>query len=323
MIKTRMTELLGIRHPVMQGGMQWLGEPELAASVSEAGGLGTVNVSIYSEPEQLRAALRQVKARTANPFCVNISMFPGLTDMDKVHKYIDICGNEGVKAIETSGMSPKALVPAIKDAGMVLIHKVPTVRHAVTAERVGADLVSIVGWEAGGHPCRDEVAGSILVRKAAISLKIPVLMAGGVADGSGLASALALGAEGVVMGTRFVASRECRVSQAHKDWIVSHSENDTVLCQRTIRNPIRVSNNLQARRVLAAEEAGANLEELMKLISGKIGRESYICGRVDDALFPVGCTMGLVGTVSSCQEIMDHIIAEAEQAIAKLAALRL
>lgn len=322
--QNRVTKLLGIKYPIMQGGMQNLGTPQLAAAVSNAGGLGTINTSMWSDLEDFRKAVQLTKSLTSNPICVNISMLPHLTISDKVTAYIHICGEEGVEVIETSGKSPEPLVPLIHQYGIKLIHKVPTVKHAIKAESIGADIVSIVGAEAAGHPSPDLVGTVVLGAKAAGKLKIPYLLGGGIADGRGLAAMLALGAEGVVVGTRFVACSECLISENHKNWIVEASERDTVLCQRSIKNMMRAANNAAAQACLKLEEnPSVTLEDLMPVISGAEGKAAYESGDLSKGMFPVGQDIGLIDSVESAAQIINQMIEQASDVIDSLNEQRL
>ncbi len=318
MFKTKMTELFGIERPIMQGGMQNLGTPELAAAVSNAGGLGTINVTIYPSPEELRAAIRRVKEITSKPFCVNVTLLPSLTLGEATYKQLDVIFEEGVKVIETAGASPQAFAEVIKKANVVWNHKAASVKHAKKAEDMGADIVTIAGFEVAGHPGTEGIGTIVLANKTARTLRIPVLAAGGIADGRGLVAALALGAAGITMGTRFVASRECVIHKNFKDWIVNATENDSTLCQKTIHNMVRVANNDAARRCLELEAKGAGLEELMTVISGKIGKACYENGDVNGGIFAVGPAVGLIRDAKSAQEIMDDIMAEAEAVLNEL-----
>ena len=318
MIQTKMTELLGIRHPIIQGGMQHLGTPELASAVSNAGGLGTVNVTIYPEADDFRAALRRMKELTDKPFAVNISIPPELNPGDKTADYIKICSEEGVKIIELAGGNPAPFAPIIKECGMTLIVKMATLKHAKKAQSVGADMVTIVGYEVAGHPGMGELSSFVLANRVSHELDIPVLLGGGVADGYGLAAASSLGCAGVVMGTRFVASTETVISDAHKQWIVDHQEGDTITCQRSIRNMVRVANTASAQKCLEMEKEGATLQELMAVISGKNSKIAYQEGNVEKGLFPVGQTIGLIHDVKPCKDIIDEIMAQAEEQIARV-----
>ena len=308
MIQTKMTQLLGIQHPIMQGGMQHLGTPELAAAVSNAGGLGTINVTIYPEFEDFRAAVQKMKSLTDKPFAVNVSIPPDVNPGDKTGEYLKICSEEGVKIIELAGGNPAPFAPVIKGYGMTLIVKMAALKHAKKAQSVGADMVTIVGYEVAGHPGMGELSSFVLADKVSHELDIPVMLGGGVADGYGLAGALSLGCAGVVMGTRFVASTEAVISDAHKQWIVDHQEGDTTTCQRSIRNMVRVANT-------------ATLQELMAVISGRNSKDAYQSGEVEKGLFPVGQTIGLIQDVKPCKEIIDEIMAQAEAQIARVNAM--
>lgn len=321
-IQTRMTEILGIEAPVMQGGMQNLATPELAAAVSNAGGLGTINAVTYPDIDTFRQAVRRLKELTAKPFCVNISMLPFVSAGELTAEYFAAAAEEGVPVIETAGRNPEPYVPLLKEHGMKLIHKVPTVKHALKAQAVGADLVSIVGIEGAGHPGADEVSTLVLVNKAAHVLDIPVLAGGGIADGYGLAAALALGAEGVFLGTRFAASEECLLHQNYKDWMVQAQERDTMLIQRSIKNMVRTMNNAVARETLEMELVGATLEQLMPLISGRRGKEAQIAGDLDGGLFSVGQSVGLVHEILPAGKIVHNIVDQAMETINRLHSLK-
>lgn len=318
-MKTRMTEMLGIQYPIMQGGMQNLGVPALAAAVSEAGGLGTLNATIYPEIEDLRAAIQETKRLTDKPICMNISLLPGVSVGDATKEVIRVCGEEGIKVIETAGTNPKDLVQLIHDAGMLHFHKVPGIKYALSAERAGVDAVEVVGFECGGHPGAAGLGSIVLTDKAAKKCSIPVIAGGGFADGYGMAAALAMGAEGVVMGTRFVATEDCPIHENFKQWIVNADEADTVLCQKAIRNMVRVADNATARECLELEkEPGITVEKLMPVIQGKRGRTCYQSGDTDGCLFPVGITVGLIEDIPTVKQVIDSIIEEFKEAVARL-----
>lgn len=318
-MKTRLTELLGIQYPIMQGGMQNIGVPALAAAVSNAGGLGTINATIYPVLDDFRAAVRETKALTDKPFCVNISLLPGVDVGDSTKDVIRVCGEEGVKVIETAGTSPKALVPLIHDAGVIHFHKVPTIRHALSAERAGVDAVEVVGYECGGHPGDQGLGSIVLTDKAARRCSVPVIVGGGYADGYGVAAALAMGADGVIMGTRFVATKECPVHDNFKQWMVNADEADTVLCQKSIRNMVRVANNATAAECLELEkQPGITLEKLMPVIQGARGRTCYKSGDINGCLFPIGTCIGLIEDVPSVAEVFETMARELEEASARL-----
>jgi len=321
--QNRVTDLLGIKYPIMQGGLQNLATPKLAAAVSNAGGLGTINVSMWPEYNDFREAVRHTKSLTNKPICVNISMLPEAEIGEKIITYIKICGEESVEVIETSGKNPAELVPLIHACGIKLIHKVPAVKHALKAEAVGVDIVSIVGAEAAGHPSPDLIGTIVLGAKAAGVLKIPYLLGGGISDGRGLAAMLALGADGVVVGTRFVACSDCDISENHKQWLLGASEMDTVLCQRAIKNMLRAANNAAAQECLKLEQsAGVTLQDLMPIISGEAGKAAYESGDISKGMFPVGQSVGLINTVKSASQIIEDMVAEASAVIGNLAALR-
>lgn len=320
--KTRFTELAGIQYPIMQGGMQHLGVPKLASAVSNAGGLGTINITIYPELADFRDAVKETKALTDKPFAVNISLAPGLNMGEKIHQYIDICGEEGVKFIETAGQNPAQFVPHIKEAGIKLIHKCPSLKHAKKAESFGADAVTIVGYEVAGHPGLDEIGSFVLMNAVASQVSIPVLGAGGIADGKGFVAALALGAEGVVMGTRFLASEECWMHQNFKDLMLQASEIDTMTCQRSIKNMARYIKNEQSAKALELEKHGATLEELMPVISGKLSKECYQTGDTQGCVFPVGPAVGLIHSVKPVKQIIDDMISEAEEVYQRLGGMQ-
>ena len=318
-MKTRLTQMLGIRYPIMQGGMQNIGTPILASAVSNAGGLGTINATIYPKLEDLQEAIRETKERTNQPFCVNISLLPGVSVGDATKDVIRLCGQEGVAVIETAGTSPKELVPLIHEAGVLHFHKVPTIKHALSAERAGVDGVEVVGYECGGHPGAQGLGSIVLTNKAAKKCRIPVIAGGGYVDGFGLAAALAMGAEGVVLGTRFVAVKECPVHDNFKQWVVDAEETDTVLCQKFIRNMVRVADNATARECLELEkDPEITVEKLMPVIQGTRGRTCYANGDTDGCLFPIGTCVGLIETIPSVEEVIQSMIMEYEQAMKRL-----
>ena len=321
---TEFTKVFGVEAPVMEGGMQNVASPELAAAVSNAGGLGTTNISMYPDLNQFRDALRRIRSLTDRPFAVNVSMIPNVDMGDKIRQYLDICIREGVNVIETAGKNPREFVDMIHEGGMKIIHKVPMVRHAVSAIKSGVDAVSIIGSEAAGHPSPDLVGTLVLAQKAAqAKLGVPFLIGGGICTGSALAAALTLGADGVVLGTRLLASRECPISDRHKDWILSASETDTVLCQRAIHNMVRVAHNAAADTCLEMEKRpGVTLEDLMPVISGAEGKKAYETGDVSRGMFAVGQGIGLIHETLSVQEILDELLQEADKAIQRAAGYR-
>lgn len=318
-MQTRLTELLGIQYPIVQGGMQWLARAELAAAVSNAGGLGAVCALSFASFDDLRSEIRKLKDLTDKPFMVNVSMLPVIQDQELFDRYFDVILEEGVGVVETSGRSPEAFVPRLKAAGIKILHKVPAVRFARKAESLGVDAITVVGFECGGHPGMDDVTSLVLVPRAVEEVKVPVIAAGGFADGRGLAAALALGAEGILMGTRFMATRECVVHPRFKEWMVGARETDTVLVQRSIRNPLRARRNKATDEVQELERGGATLADLLPLISGKEGREAYVSGDLDRGVVACGQAVGLVHDVPSVHELIVRIVNEAEEVAARLA----
>lgn len=311
--------MLGIAYPIMQGGMQWLGVPELAAAVSGAGGLGTINASCYPDPAEFRAALRQTKALTDKPFAVNISLTPETTIGDKTLQNIRIAGEEKVPVIETAGQNPAPLREAIKEAGMLHIHKCINLKHAMNAERVGVDMVTMIAYEGAGHASMDEIGGMVLFNEVSRHLHIPVLAAGGIADGRGLAAALALGCEGVVMGTRFVASRECLIHDNFKQVIVNADERSTMTCQRSIKNMCRYYKNAQAAKALSLEQAGGGLDDILPVISGALGKQCYGTGDTQGCCFSIGEGSVLIEEIKSVKAIIHEMVSEAAQSMIKTA----
>ena len=320
-MKTRFTEIFGVEYPVMQGGMQWLGTPELAAAVSEAGGLGTINAATYREPDEFTAAIREVKKRTSRPFCINFSLIPDV-DQDTYLDQLEIMVAEGVDIIETAGSNPAKLVPFFKEHRLKWIHKAPTVKHALKGQELGADAVTVVGFEVGGHPGKDEISANVLVRRAAKRLDIPVMAAGGYADGHGLAAALAMGAEGITMGTRFIATRECVCHDNFKQWILNAQESDTCLVQKSLRNLMRAANNEAARKCIQLEAEGAPVPEILKICSGRVGKQCYENGDTQGSIFPVGQAVGLIDDIPCAGELVAAIVKEAQAVIAGLSSLR-
>lgn len=318
MIKTKFTEMFGIEKPIVQGGMQHLGIADFASLVSNAGGMGTMNITCYPGIDEFREDIIKMKELTDKPFIVNISLVPDLTKGEEIFQYIDVCAREQVAAIEFAGASPVEFMPACKEAGIRIIHKSPNAKVAASMARKGADVITIAGYEVAGHPSLDGIGTFVIANKAAAvcgEYGVPVLAAGGVADGKGLAAALALGAQGVVMGTRFVATKECPISDNHKQWLLKHTEKDTVLVQKSIHNAARVANNLAAKLTLEMEARGTTLQELMTVISGKLSRQCYKNGNIDGGIYALGPAMGLIRDIKTVQELMDGMVDEAEAVI--------
>jgi len=311
-MKTRITELLGIRYPIIQGGMMWVGRAELAAAVSNAGGLGILTALTQPTPEALAEEIERCRALTERPFGVNLTILPSIAP-PPYEAYLDAAIAAGVPVLETAGSNPQAFIAKAKAAGMKVIHKCVAVRHALSAERHGVDAVSIDGFECAGHPGEDDVPGLVLIPAAARRLSIPLIASGGIADGRGLAAALVLGAEGVNMGTRFCATREAPIHEAIKQALVAADERDTRLIFRSLRNTARVLRNAISEEVVALERraGGVEFEELRPLVAGTRGRAALEAGRVDDGIVTAGQCVGLIEDIPSCAELIERMVAEA------------
>lgn len=313
-MRTRFTELAQIRYPVVQGGMQWLGRPVLAAAVSNAGGLGTITALTYANGELLSEAIAQTRALTDKPFAVNFTLMPAAKPPPYA-EYMQAIIDGGVKIVETAGRSPADYVERFKSAGIKVMHKCTSVRHALSAERAGVDAVSIDGFECAGHPGEDDVPGLVLIPLAARQLKVPIIASGGIADGRGMAAALALGAHGINMGTRFMATVEAPLHQNQKDALVSASERDTMLIFRTLRNTERVLRNAIAEEVVATERrpGGCVFEDIRPLVVGTRGRAAMESGDVNGGVLAAGLCIGLIDDIPTCDELMQRIVTECRQ----------
>ncbi|MDO8569016.1 MAG: nitronate monooxygenase [Dehalococcoidales bacterium] len=320
MFKTWLTESLGIKYPIIQGGMLWLSRAELASAVSNAGGLGVITAGSFYTGEELRQEIRKTRSLTDKPFAVNIAIMPHRKQVNW-EEFIVTAIEEGIKIFETSGRSPEPYMPLFKQAKVRVLHKVVRIRDAKTAERVGADAVIVFGFEGGGHPGVEDVASLVLTPKAADTVNIPVIAAGGFGDGRGLVAALALGAEGVVMGTRFMVSQECPLHPAIKEKLLQTQEMDTMIVERSIRNSARVIKTEFALKVLEMEQKGATIDELFPLINGERVKQAYISGNTEDAILYCSQAVGLMHEVRSVREIIDSIVAEAEVVAKRLRAM--
>src|SRR5450830_1077568 len=312
-MKTKITEMFGIAHPIIQGGMHFVGFAELAAAVSNAGGLGLITGLTQRTPELLANEIRRCREMTDKPFGVNLTFLPTVSSPDYpgyIHAIID----GGVKAVETAGNNPQKWLPMLHEAGIKVIHKCTSVRHALKAESIGCDAVSVDGFECGGHPGEDDVPNFILLPRAAESLKIPFVASGGMADGRSLVAALALGADGMNMGTRFIATKEAPVHENVKQAIVAASELDTRLVMRLLRNTERVLRNAAADRLLAKELAlGVNLkfDDIMEEVAGVYPRIMQK-GEMEAGVWSCGMVAGLIHDVPSVKELIDRIMLEAD-----------
>jgi nitronate monooxygenase len=315
-MKTRITDLFGVEHPIMQGGMHYVGLAELAAAVSNAGGVGIITGLTQRTPELLAAEIAKCRALTDKPFGVNLTFLPSLSTPD-YPGYVKAIIDGGVKIVETAGNNPAKWLPGLKEAGIKVIHKCTSVRHALKAEAIGCDAVSVDGFECGGHPGEDDVPNFILLPRAAEELKIPFLASGGMADGRSLVAALALGADGMNMGTRFIATKEAPVHENVKQAILGASELDTRLVMRPLRNTERVLVNAGVERLLEKERtlgAALKFEDIIEEVAGvypKVMTE----GDMDVGAWSCGMVCGLIHDIPTCQDLISRIMTEAEQII--------
>ncbi len=311
MFKTRITELLGIEHPIIAGPMGYISRAELVSAVSNAGGLGIMVGTTFGEPKDLKEEIRKTKSLTDKPFAVNVTLLPAARPVN-YEGYFAAALEEGVNIIETSGRSPEPYMKMLKDAKATVLHRATRTKDIKTAERAGCDAATILGTEAAGHPGQEEVTSLVRIPIVVDAVKIPVIAGGGIADARGFVAALALGAEGVLMGTRFMASKECPIHDNVKQWMLELGEADTILIQKSIRNASRVVRTEHTEKILDMENKGATLEELLPMISGQRGRNAYDIGDISGASISVGQVVGLIHDVPSVKEIIDGIISEAE-----------
>lgn len=315
-LRTRITELLGIEHPIVQGGMMWVGRAELAAAVSNAGGLGMLTALTQPTPDDLRREIDRCRAMTDRPFGVNLTILPAVSPPPYA-EYRQAIIDSGVTIVETAGHRPQEHVEAFKARGITVIHKCTAVRHALSAERMGVDAISIDGFECAGHPGEDDVPGLVLIPAAADRVRVPMLASGGFADGRGLVAALALGAEGINMGTRFCATVEAPIHDAVKRFLVDNDERATNLIFRRFGNTGRVAKNSVSDAVVARSGApDAVFEDIRPLVSGARGRTALETGDLDAGLIWAGQVQGLIHDVPTCRDLISRIIAEAEALIA-------
>ncbi|MBN1613526.1 MAG: nitronate monooxygenase [Deltaproteobacteria bacterium] len=314
MFKTIVTELLDIEYPIVQGGMMWIARAELTSAVSNAGGLGVMPALTFSDPNDLVDEIRKTKQMTGNTFGVNITLLPTFRRIN-YDDYIDVIIGEGIKVVETAGNNPEQVIGRLKAAGVKIIHKCTSVRHAKTAEKLGADVISIDSFECAGHPGEDDVGGLVLIPAAVKALKIPVIASGGIADGRGFVAALALGADGVNMGTRFMLTKESPLHENVKQWLLEFSECDTCLLLRAFRNTERVVRTPVSLKALAMEQKGATIEELQPIISGSQGASMMLHGNVGEGIMAAGQCIGLIDDIPSVKEVIDRIIKQAEEIV--------
>jgi nitronate monooxygenase len=314
-IKTRFTELVGIEHPIVQGGMMWVGRAELAAAVSNAGGLGILTALTQPTPDALRAEIERCRSMTDKPFAVNLTILPSVNPPPYA-EYRKAIIDSGIKIVETAGHKPQEHVDEFKAHGILVVHKCTAVRHALSAERMGVDAISIDGFECAGHPGEDDIPGLILIPAAADKVKIPMIASGGFGDGRGLVAALALGAEGINMGTRFCATVEAPIHDNVKRLLVENDERGTNLIFRKLHNTARVGKNSVSDKVvelLSAPEA--TFQDVAHLVRGIQGRELLETGNLDAGLVWAGQVQGLIHDIPTCAELIQRIMKEAEEII--------
>ena len=319
MIRTRFTEMFGIKHPIVQGGMQNVGKAELVAAVANAGALGFITALTQPTPEHLAKEIKRTREMTDKPFGVNLTILPTITPVP-YDEYRQAIIEGGIKIVETAGNNPQPHMPMFHAAGIKIIHKCTSVRHAVKAQSVGVDCVSVDGFECAGHPGEDDVPGLILLPAAADKITIPMLASGGFADGRGLVAALALGADGINMGTRFMCTKEAPIHQKVKEQIVANDERQTDLIFRTLHNTARVGRNAISQKVVEIERegqkrGGAKFEEVRDLVAGTRGKGVLETGEIDAGIWSAGMVQGLINDIPSCRELIERIVREAEEII--------
>lgn len=316
MLSTRFTRTFGVRHPIIQGGMQWIARAELVAAVANSGALGFLSALTQPTPDDLYAEIMRCHALTSKPFGVNLTFLPALRPIP-YDGYIDAIIRAGVKIVETAGNNPAAYMDTFKAAGIKVIHKCTSVRHAVKAEQIGIDAVSIDGFECAGHPGEDDIPGLILIPRAADSIKIPLIASGGFADARGLVAALALGADAVNMGTRFMATQEAPAHEDVKRRLVDADERQTELVLRTFKNTWRVHKNALTEQVVGIEHlADSAFANVAPLVAGTRGRAVYDSGDWNDGVWSVGMAQGLIYDIPTVHELVTRIVAEAATLIA-------
>ena len=313
MIKTRITEMFGVETPIVMGGMTGVGYAPLVASVAKAGALGFIVAHLYPTAEELEAAIRWVQNETDKPFGVNLTILPSLTPIP-YDEYRRAIIESGCKIVETAGRNPVAHMPDFKEAGVKVIHKCTSVRHAVTAAQLGVDVISIDGFECAGHPGEDDIGLVVLLPATVDKLDIPVIASGGMADGRSLAAALALGADGVNMGTRFMATQEAAIHENVKKKIVENTERDTILTNRTLRNTSRVARNAVSEEVVKIQQDPTKtIEDVRHLVAGVRGRTIVMqAGDMDGGIWSSGQSQGLIHDIPTCADMVRNVMAQAE-----------
>lgn len=317
MIKTRFTETFGIEHPLVMGGMMNVGRAKLVAAVANAGALGFLTALTQPTPEALLKEVQRTRELTDKPFGVNLTILPTLRPVS-YEDYAQAIIESGVKIVETAGRNPESLLPAFKQAGIRVIHKCTSARHSVTAQKIGCDAVSIDGFECAGHPGEDDIPGLVLIPCTADKVTIPLIASGGFGDGRGLVAALALGADAVNMGTRFLATQEAEIHENVKRKLVEATERDTAVVYRKFRNTARIFKNAVAEEVLQIErKPESRFEDIATLVAGERGRKVFEVGDLDAGVWTAGLVVGLIHDIPSCKELVQRVVAEAAEIINK------
>jgi NAD(P)H-dependent flavin oxidoreductase YrpB (nitropropane dioxygenase family) len=313
-LSTRFTEVFGVEHPVAQGGMQWVGRAELVAAVANAGALGFLTALTQPTPAALAHEIAKTRTLTDKPFGVNLTILPSINP-PPYDEYRSVIVDAGIRIVETAGSNPAPHLPMFHDNGIKVLHKCTSVRHAIKAQSLGVDGISIDGFECAGHPGEDDVPGLVLIAAAAEEIEIPMLASGGFADARGLVAALALGADGINMGTRFMCTVESCIHENVKQAIVAGSETETELIFRPLRNTARVASNTVSREVVQILNRGGRFDDVRELVAGVRGRKVFDDGDLDAGIWTVGTAMGLITDIPTCEELIQRIVGEAEDLI--------
>lgn len=313
-IVTKFTEAFGVEHPIAQGGMQWVGRAELVAAVANAGALGFLTALTQPTPADLAREIDKTRELTDKPFGVNLTILPSINP-PPYDEYRQVIVDAGIKIVETAGSNPAPHLPMFHDNGIKVLHKCTSVRHAVKAQSLGVDGISIDGFECAGHPGEDDIPGLVLIPAAAKEIEIPMVASGGFADARGLVAALALGADGINMGTRFMCTVESCIHDNVKQAIVDGTERDTELIFRTLHNTARVASNTVSREVVDILNQGGQFDAVQDLVAGSRGRKVFDDGDLEAGIWSVGTVMGLIHDVPTCGDLVSRIVSEAEQII--------
>ena len=316
MLTTAFTKTFGVRHPIVQGGMQWVGRAELVAAVANSGALGMITALTQPTPEDLAKEIARTRELTDQPFGVNLTILPAITP-PPYDEYRQVIIDSGIRIVETAGSNPGPHLPQFHAAGVKVLHKCTSVRHAVKAQALGVDGISIDGFECAGHPGEDDVPGLVLIAAAAEQISIPMIASGGFADARGLVAALALGADGINMGTRFMCTEESPIHRNIKEAIVAATEVDTELIFRSLRNTARVARNSVSREVVEILSNGGQFEDVRDLVAGARGRTVYENGDPEAGIWTVGTAQGLIHDIPAVGDLVDRMVAEAEALIAE------